>query len=194
LLPRVRRPFSRSRWRCCHSCRSAADKAGRKVRQIDGGGQTTEYRYDRLGHVIETRKAATSVVKATYDVFGHKASETDQLISTTTYFHDYFGRLGRKVDIGGAIYDYRYDKALQLVSQINTRAQNLAYAYDAAGQLTTITDSALGQLSSYAYDFSGPSRLKSLPSKRRVMSARALVQAYEEEVTSLKAPSRHRTT
>ncbi len=44
---------------------------------------------------------------------------------------------------------------MQLVSQTNTRGQNLAYTYDATGQLTSLTDASLGQVTSYAYDFSG---------------------------------------
>jgi YD repeat-containing protein len=141
------------------------DAAGRKTRQVDGGGFVTDYLYDRSGNVVETRKQnlATSIVQASWDAFGHKTAEFDQNGAVAKWTYDYFGQLTGHTDIGGATYAYSYDNARQLIAQTNTRGQNLRYAYDAAGQLLTATDASinpvggasLNQVTTYAYDLAG---------------------------------------
>ncbi len=138
--------------------RDEYDAAGRKTREIDAGGRTVEYRYDRNGNIVQTRKAGTSSTFATFDARGRKATATDEngAIEKTTY--DAYGRLTGRDDIGTARYAFGYDNAGQLVTQTSSRGQNLAYVYDAAGQVTQVTqviDASVAKVTRYAYDLAG---------------------------------------
>ncbi|MBA2964196.1 MULTISPECIES: LysM peptidoglycan-binding domain-containing protein [Ramlibacter] len=135
--------------------RYAYDQLGRKLSQTNGNGETIRYAYDLRGNVIETRQPLGQPVRAAFDAQGRKIADSDANGYAATWSYDYFGLLTGHTDLGGARYSYGYDIARQLIRQTSTRGQNLAFGYDAAGQQVSITDAALGKVSTFAYDLGG---------------------------------------
>ncbi|WP_459569053.1 carbohydrate-binding protein, partial [Cupriavidus sp. 8B] len=134
------------------------DQAGRKIRQTNGNGETTQFTYDLRGNVIATTQPLGEVSRAAFDAFGRQIGELDANGALSTWSYDAFGELQGHTDIGGAGYWFHYDSARQLIAQGNSRGQNLAYSYDAAGQLTQIVkvvDNADRQTTLYAYNAAG---------------------------------------
>lgn len=131
------------------------DELGQKLTQKDGNGQALRYSYDLRGNLIQTRQPMGQSVRAAYDAQGHKVAELDANGVQATWDYDYFGGLRSRVDLGGIAYGYTYDHARQLTRQTSGRGQSLVFGYDAAGQQTTITDGALGKVTTYAYDLGG---------------------------------------
>src|SRR5262249_49747544 len=58
-------------------------------------------------------------------------------------------------DIGGAVYSFSYDRLGNLVTQTSSAGQNRTYSYDAAGQVVGVTDAAINQQTTFAYDAAG---------------------------------------
>jgi YD repeat-containing protein len=141
------------------------DQAGRKISQTNGANQTTRYRYDLAGHVVESADPLDNEVgnaglfrtRTLYDRFGHKTAEADAENYFSTWSYDYFGKIRQHTDLGGSLTWYTYDNGLtgQLTGQYSDRGQSITYTYDAAGQQTGIHDGALNQDTSYVYDLAG---------------------------------------
>ena len=131
------------------------DELGRKLTQTNGNGETVRYAYDLRGNLVETRQPLGQAVRAAYDAQGRKIAEVDANGFAALWSYDYFGLLIGHTDLGGAAFSYTYDQARQLTGQRSTRGQNIFYEYDAAGQLTRISDRALDQVTTYAYDLGG---------------------------------------
>lgn len=131
------------------------DTAGRKLTQVNGNNETIRYAYDAAGNVTMTTLALGQTTRAVFDAMGRKTAEVDANGYAATWSYNYFGLLQSHTDIGGAKTSYAYDNARQLITQTNTRGQSLSYQYDAAGQVTRITDNALGKVTTYAYDLAG---------------------------------------
>ncbi|MDD5336393.1 MAG: hypothetical protein PHS32_21855 [Rhodoferax sp.] len=140
------------------------DQAGRLLSSSNGNAETTRYRYDLRGNVVETDLPMDNVTpgvryrsQAAFDTQGRKIADVDANGLMATWSYDYFGALTGHTDLGGAqfSYSYTYDNARQLILQTNARGQSLSYSYDAAGQTTSIVDNAIGQTTSYAWDLSG---------------------------------------
>ncbi|MBA2675084.1 LysM peptidoglycan-binding domain-containing protein, partial [Ramlibacter sp.] len=139
------------------------DEAGRKTVHVgtDAASQTTRYRYDLRGNVIQSVEAGVTTQMA-YDAQGRMTKRRDGLGATASWSYDYFGQLTGHTDIGGAAYTYTYDNARQLTAQENTRAtdafqmrQNLRYEYDRSGNLIKINDASTNTLQIFAYDLAG---------------------------------------
>lgn len=112
------------------------DELGRKIRQTNGAGNFTRYRYDLRGNVIETLLPISGkTIKAGFDALGRKTAERDANGYASTWRYDYFGRLRTHTDLGTARYTYVYDRAGSLTRQTNTRGQDITFDYDVAGQL-----------------------------------------------------------
>lgn len=116
------------------------DSLGRKVRVINGSGESTYYRYDLRGNVVGTEDGSGHVKRSVYDTQGRMVYQRDAAGMAASWRYDYFGRLLDHTDMGGARFSYTYDNAGQLFRQTNTRGQDLTYRYDAAGQLVRVED------------------------------------------------------
>ena len=134
---------------------STWDQAGRKLSQTNGNGETTRYTFDLVGNVLQTFFPLSGSAKGVFDAQGRKTIEVDANGYSNIWSYDYFGQLTSHIDLGNNRYAYSYDNARQLISQTSTLGQNKSYQYDAAGQMTRITDTALNQVSTYAYDYAG---------------------------------------
>ena len=146
--------------------RNEYDQAGRRVSQTVGSyvgavGEVTRYKFDLAGRVIETIQPGggdfrTSVV---YDDQGRKIAEVDQNGNASKWTYDYFGKMLKRTDLGGGQYEFRYDHAGQLTETFNSRysltQRQLLNTYNAAGELTSIHDASLNQMTEYWYDLSG---------------------------------------
>lgn len=134
------------------------DQLGRKLSHTNGNDETTRYRYDLRGNVVQSflplDYALGRSTRSVFDAQGRKVAETDANNNTATWSYDYFGLLLHRTDLGGVRYDFQYDHARQLVRQTNGHGQDLRYTFDAAGQVASIAD-ATGKTSSYAYDLAG---------------------------------------
>lgn len=143
------------------------DELGHKIRITNGNLETTTFRYDRRGNLIETILPLGQSTKYEYDAQGRKTKETDANLNSSSWSYDYFGRTRLHFDLGGALYTYNYDNAGQQTSQIKA-AGNIAsinYRYDIAGrmiearqiQLVNIFGTIVSNntLTSYSYDAAG---------------------------------------
>jgi YD repeat-containing protein len=131
------------------------DQAGRKLTQTNGAGETLKYYYDLQGNLLRTVFPLTQSAKSIYNARGFKTVEVDANGNTNIWKYDYFGQVQGHTDLANNRYTYTYNAARQLIAQTNTLGANKSYSYDRAGQLTQITDSALNQVTSYAYDLAG---------------------------------------
>jgi YD repeat-containing protein len=138
------------------------DTAGRLLAKTNAAGQTTRYRYDLRGNVVQTTKAdgATNTYDA-YDSRNRKVAEKDPNANTATWTYDALGQLASHTDIGGHTYTYGHDHARQLTAKTGG-GQNVGYSYDAAGQLMRVIDNsaggdgaALNKITTYQYDLAG---------------------------------------
>jgi RHS repeat-associated protein len=85
------------------------DAMGRLWKETQPNGQTTEYTYDLLGRVIQTKDLATGVTASkSYSVGGQLLSETDSLGRTTSYTYDRNGKVASTTNALGQTYSYVY--------------------------------------------------------------------------------------
>ncbi|CAN7516605.1 RHS repeat-associated core domain-containing protein [Acidovorax sp. LjRoot117] len=111
----------------------AYDAQGQRISSTDPAGNSTLYRYDALGRLVETIDSLNQSTKQSWDA-------QDQLVAVT--------------DANGNTHRFDYDKAGRLTKETRPMGGAIQYSYDAAGQLTQRTDAG-GNTRSYAYDAAG---------------------------------------
>ena len=120
----------------------------------DALGQTTQYSYDLLNHLIKTTYADHSSSQTSYDALGHKISVSNELGQTTQYSYDAMSHLIRVTDPLGNTTRYGYDQAGHKTSQTDALGRTTLWGYDPYGRVTSRT-LPLGQSETYSYDAAG---------------------------------------
>ncbi|AXQ28041.1 LysM peptidoglycan-binding domain-containing protein [Solimonas sp. K1W22B-7] len=152
--------------------RSAYDKEGRKVFQIDATGAVTQYAYDAGDRVRETRRYANPISPINLASLG--TAPTADAVATlvtaanppatapsprvTRYVYDAAGRLGSEtIDPSGAApikTEYGYDKNGSLASRKDANGNIWRYVYDGGNRRIYEIDPR-GGLVEYRYDATG---------------------------------------
>ena len=144
------------------------DARGLLVQQTDAQSGLTVMRYDALGQLASTTRAAgtgaESTTTYTYDRRGLQVQQVDAFgvaaARTTSQTYDAFGRVVSATDGRGVVTGLGYDRMGRLVSTSRAtytglygaaRTETTATTYDAYGRVLTQTN-GLGQATAYAYD------------------------------------------
>nr|WP_320193973.1 RHS repeat-associated core domain-containing protein [uncultured Desulfobacter sp.] len=140
------------------------DENGNMIRMTEAVGtdveRATEYAYDDVGRLIETRRlgdavTAEAVTTMTYDADGNLATQTDPEGGVTQYLeYDALGNVLEKLDARGKLWQYSYDTAGQLLSMTDPLDHVTLYEYDAAGNQTKVID-ANKHATNYTFDDHG---------------------------------------
>ncbi|MFZ6682219.1 RHS repeat-associated core domain-containing protein [Undibacterium sp. Tian12W] len=140
----------------------AYDVAGNLTQKTDFAGKVTSYVYDVLGQILQTNYPDGSSVSTTYTVSGQVASTTisggnnsnGRQNGQTSYTYDANDRITKQVKPGGSFLSYAYDTNGN-ISQRSTAAGTVSYGYDINQKLTTVTNSATNNSTTYAWDDTG---------------------------------------
>ena len=135
------------------------DALGQRVASTDPAGNTTLYRYDALGRLVETIDSLNQSTQQSWDAQDQLTTVTDANGNTHRFDYDKAGRLIKEArPLGGAI-QYSYDAAGQLTQRTDAGGNTRTYSYDTAGRMTLeehrLQGSALDQRISRQYDNDG---------------------------------------
>ena len=137
---------------------------GRTQRMVPPTGHATEYAYDILGRLVETKDPNGRIWRYEYDAFGRRTTETDPLGQVTRLSYDAAGNIATRIDGNGRYTNYTYDPLNRLIRASYQGGDILTYGYDAASNVvfeggygfTKATSyDALDRVSSMTFDF-GP--------------------------------------
>ncbi len=138
----------------------AFDRWGNVLSVTDALGNTTEYRYNQLNALIETRQAEVEVV----DTTGGTVTTAVERAESRNYF-DQLGRLIGTRDANGNLNSVAYNEAGQVLSQTHADGGVESYRYDIFGNQVQVTDE-LGYRTRSSYD-----RIDRLTSVQREVEA-----------------------
>lgn len=139
--------------------RKYAEKAGRKLYEIDILGNKTEYRYNNKGQLVKISSSGRAGGKTQFAVF--KYNKFGRLSST----EDILGRLyERELDAEGHLTGlvlpdgtrsvFNIDKYGRLVKKSGAGTYPLSFKYNSFGEITSYTD-ANGVTTAFQYDDAG---------------------------------------
>ena len=156
------------------------DYNGNRLYQTDVLGNTAKWRYDSQGRVVQSVSAAGRIATTNYYLVDDtwNAAATHNALSPTTanalqtrwgtlsittdgngralwQLNDVYQRLRWKEDLGAKRTYYTYNQAGWVLGQTSDRGQNLSYDYAYNGDVRSITDTAVGTVSRFAYDLAG---------------------------------------
>ncbi len=138
--------------------RNGYDANGNKTNVFDGRGFQTQFRYDSLNRLIQTRDALGYSANVEYDAMGRIVKTTNRRGATTSHQYDAEGRLLELLDAEGNPKRNRYDDLGRLIEEIEPNGLRIQSAFDSSGQLTNRTCLAPGGESrreSFQYDLLG---------------------------------------
>jgi RHS repeat-associated protein len=139
------------------------DNYGRAVTENKTIGNRTESITtvsDWLGRTLTVYYPDDEVINYQYDALGRPInfnSSTFEGVTLASLAYDALGRIGTTTLGNGVAITNTYDDALRLESRLaavgtETPLLDFSYLYDDNGNITEITDGALGEIASYNYD------------------------------------------
>lgn len=141
--------------------KNSYDKAGFKVTQTDGTGNTTTFKYNQLGQLRETvlpgdDSIAVGHINYQYDTMGRLMLQRDSEGTETLNSYDRLGRLIAKTEQGESATSpvtirYAYDIKGNVVSKTDGEGNKAQYAYNYLGKVLT-ESLPLGHVTNYTYD------------------------------------------
>jgi RHS repeat-associated protein len=114
------------------------DAIGNQVR-AQNAAITTDFSYDNMQRITQSRDSNGAVVKYTYDLLGNRTGITYPNGDTATYEYDAMSRL-TALNIGTDKTKFEYDQLGSLTKQINPNNTEVIKTYDAAERLTSVTN------------------------------------------------------
>jgi YD repeat-containing protein len=132
------------------------NNAGWVVSSVDSYGLKTEYKYNNLGDIIETRQESIDengnkswiITQSEYDSLGRVIRETINGISTS-YQYDKFDNIIKATFADGSSISAEYRNGLK-ISETNQLGQTRKFEYNDVGQLIAVI---LPDGSKYIYDY-----------------------------------------
>lgn len=115
----------------------------------DGKGQTTNYSYDALDHMIQLSYAGGSSASFTYDADGNRTAMTDST-GTTSYTYDSLNRPTKKTLPSGQAITYTWDNVGNLTSKADNGG-TVTLSYNLLNLLASEKDPT-GASTSFQYD------------------------------------------
>jgi RHS repeat-associated protein len=157
------------------------DAVGKLWKETQPDGRTTEYIYDAVGRVIQTKDLSTGLVASkNYNVGGQLLSDTDSFGRTTNYTYDRNGKIASSTNALGQTYTFTYNGSSTTVTDplgrkttsvnndyylpsrtiySNGAASNTEYLYTSnlqgAKNYPTKTVDIDGKVRTYSYDSNG---------------------------------------
>ncbi|MDP2939998.1 MAG: LamG-like jellyroll fold domain-containing protein [Candidatus Omnitrophota bacterium] len=122
---------------------------------------TTNYTYDILGNLIQTRDNSQNTTTITYDTLGRKIEMTDPDMGHWTYEYDAVGNLKKQTDAKNQVITFQYDELNRLTSKTSPNQPAVNYTYDdvaipnSKGRLTQATYSQTQGNTKFYYDALG---------------------------------------
>ena len=132
------------------------DNSNRLIEETDYQGTLTRYRYDAMGNVVATTRAAgapeAASLLARHDLQGHKIAELSARGAALLQPDMTVEQIERLWQAHGT--HYRYDALGRQTARTDANGHQTSYVYDAAGRLTH-TINALGEVNETSYDVFG---------------------------------------
>ena len=118
---------------------------------LGANGESTSYRYDASGNLINTEDANANPWQNRYDHLNRLTTAYDPMLNDVQFGYDKRGNLTQVADQRGLVTHYQYNELDQVtrITSPDTGTQTLSY--DKAGNLSSSTD-ANGQTVNYRYD------------------------------------------
>ncbi|WP_315910985.1 RHS repeat-associated core domain-containing protein [Xylanibacillus composti] len=123
---------------------------GQLTKFVDGNGNPTSFKYDKLGRVTEQMMPDQSKLSVEYDDIGNAVTVTDMTNHVTEYYYNPFGWL-RFETLGLGYASYGYDVYGRQIWSEDAKRNRTQYQYDNWGRLTRMTH-ADGSFSLVQYD------------------------------------------
>lgn len=127
------------------------DSVGRVIEQVDPRGNSVYFSYDMMNRLLSQTDSLGNEQIYTYDGVGNRISSTDKLGATTYYEYDSKNQLVKVIDPMGYGITYQYDPRGNLVRETNPKGGETRYVYDSINRLVMKTD-PLGHTTVYEYD------------------------------------------
>nr|WP_286948115.1 RHS repeat-associated core domain-containing protein [Pseudomonas sp. UBA6718] len=118
--------------------------------QIDPLGQSTRYRYDARGRLLEVQHPDGSQHLLVWNAQGELIEEQLPGSGIRRYRYDAFGRLITRQDEHGALTQYQWDAVGRLLQVTLPGGTSRAYSYNAYGKVTSERDEQ-GRVTRYEY-------------------------------------------
>jgi RHS repeat-associated protein len=137
----------------------AFDASGQRISSTDPAGNTTLYRHDGLGRVIETIDPLNQSTRQSWNAQDQLTTVTDANGNTHRFAYDGAGRLTQETRPLGGATQYSHDAAGNLTQRTDAGGNTRRYTHDAAGRTTVeehrMADGTLDQRITYAHDADG---------------------------------------
>ena len=130
------------------------DLAGQQEVITDRLGNTTIYKYDDRGNVVESIDALGNPTSYTYDENDNELTKTDALGNTETFTYDANNNLLSSEDPLGNVTTYTYDDQNRMLTTTDPFGNTTSSTYDASGLLESVTRPS-GTTTTYEYDPAG---------------------------------------
>jgi len=142
------------RTKILYNVRGPRELRGRAESMTDPLQNTTFFRYNSAGDLIEIRAPLGNVTTLDYDGAGRPTAYRDARGRTTSLIYDVLNRLTTIGDPGGGTTRLTYDATGNLLSVTDARGKTVRYSYDRMERLETRRD-PLGREESFRYDANG---------------------------------------
>ncbi|MGI4792751.1 MAG: RHS repeat-associated core domain-containing protein, partial [Janthinobacterium lividum] len=130
------------------------DTLGRLTESRRPGEAPTRYVSDPAGRLIALHRPDGGVIRLTHDAEGHVTSHRDAVGHITRWLYDGLPYPTRRVNADGSGLLYRYDEELNLVGLSNAKGEPYVLRYDLADQLVEEIGFD-GRRRTYEYDAAG---------------------------------------
>lgn len=144
----------------------------------------TEYGYDAAGNVVTVKDAENHITTYQFDALSRNTRTTQPLGQFVQYSYDSADRIDFVVNARGNKIDYTYEgwgavstKREYATTSAATPDRTIAYAYDNDGNVTSVTDDAIGTGPAYSITYDALSRVydetvKYIPGGDRILRHR----------------------
>lgn len=130
------------------------DALGNILEETLPGGAKTAYRYDAASRLAQVTRPSGAEVNLTWDNEGNLTRYRDEVGNETRLEYTGSGEPAKRINPDGTTVTYRYDGEERLVSVTNERGETIRITRDEAGRITGRTDYR-GNLTRYQWDPAG---------------------------------------
>ena len=120
---------------------------------IDSDSNTTSYKYDVFGNIIEIKSPLGNMRKYVYGSNNFLLKRKEPETGTTIYKHDQIGNITSKHDSNGEVILYKYDSLNRLKKVIHPLdEEDVSYSYDNEDNILSVKSSSGSYKYLYKYD------------------------------------------
>ena len=167
----------------CYTTAYEYDKAGNKIKTIDGQTNSATYEYDGLDRLWKVTDAVGNAVTYTYDKVDNLLTKTDPMGNITTRAYDDLYRLESITDALNNVIRYEYDKNSNVKKLVDANNHSTQYTYDELNRLTATTYQD-GTIKSAEYEYDSINKIYSI--KRTDQKNQAIIYDYDYQRNLIK--------